>query len=130
MLCSYDLTHVEGMTKALVDYTEWNPSRAAIVLRPFMPFLPEEILGPSFSETILAMVHAFWAHSMETAPAQKTTAIEFIEMGKKIGACKLSITLHPEAGAAIGKHLDGIPLKILHGPEGAVMVEVEYHHLS
>lgn len=128
MRYAYDLTHVDGMADALADYAGWNPSRAPVMLEPFMPFLPEEILGPKFSETVLAMVRRFWTESAETVSAQKITAIEFIEMGKKIGICKLNIKLHPEAGKAISQHLEGFPHRMSYDPTGAAMVEVSYHH--
>lgn len=125
-ILSYDLTNAEGMTKALVDCTEWNPSRAAIMLKPFMPFLPEEILGSSFSETVFAMVHAFSAHSMETISAQTAMAMELVEMSKRMGASELTIILHQAAGSAISQHCAGALVNFLAVREEEVTLKIEY----
>lgn len=122
----YDLTHADGMVRALVDYAEWNPSRASMMLKPFMPFLPEEILGPSFAETVFAMVHAFWTHRMEIIPVQKAVAMEFVEKSREMGAHGLSITLHREAGMAVSQQYAELLLKFSPGREGTVVLEVKY----
>ena len=123
----YNLTHAEGMSRALVDYAECRPAQAATLLKPFMPFLPEEILGQSFSETVFAMMHAFWAHHADTIPVQKAVAAAFVEKSRETGARGLSITLHPAAGAAVSQQYAELPLRLAPGREGAVVLEMNQH---
>lgn len=123
---SYNLTYPEGMASAIVDFSVWKPERAHVLLAPFMPFLPEEILGPSFPETVLAMVRALWRHSGKTVHAQHTTAIELVNAGKEIGVSGINLCMHPEAGIIVGAHFEDLPVVIASGSAGEVVVKVEF----
>lgn len=115
---TYDLTTMDGMTKAVTAYAKENP-----VLFAISPF---GAIGAIIGEAVAKKVSEFGNHSEKVIEAQRKAAISVIREGKANGLKKVRVTLNQKAGIDIGSDLKGVPLKFTIGSDDQMTIEAEF----